>query len=115
VNYDYLNGDIFLSNFQRAFTPAAADFDEDGDVDGEDLADWRAGFGAFGAATYMQGDADDDNDVDGNDFLVWQRQLGSSQPPGAQSVPEPATWALFAAALAPWATGYRRRSPGASS
>jgi uncharacterized membrane protein len=81
-------------------TPAPAleaDFDEDGDVDGDDLAEWRDGFGANGAATHMQGDADGDADVDGSDFLVWQRQLGSSAPAiaTAGSVPEPAALALL--------------------
>ena len=57
-----------------------ADFDLDGDVDGNDLADWRAGFGTSPNATVGQGDEDRDGDVDGSDFLNWQRQLGSSVP-----------------------------------
>jgi hypothetical protein len=92
-----------------------SDFDKDGDVDGDDLADWKAGFGLSANASDAQGDADDDNDVDGIDFLAWQQQLGISQPPVAQSIPEPTMRALFAAALAPWAAGYRRRLPGAPS
>jgi hypothetical protein len=69
-----------------------ADFDEDGDVDGDDLADWEAGFGTATAAMHMQGDADVDGDVDGADFLLWQRQLGSAGSlAGAATVPEPAT------------------------
>ena len=76
-----------------------ADFDEDGDVDGNDLTDWRAGFGAIGTATHMQGDADADLDVDGGDFLVWQRQLGSvSLVPAATPIPEPGAFALFSMA-----------------
>src|SRR5690606_13089181 len=54
----------------------SADFDEDGDVDGDDLDAWRTGFGAPGAAAHMQGDADGDQDVDGTDFLAWQQQFG---------------------------------------
>jgi hypothetical protein len=54
-----------------------ADFDEDGDVDGADLAVWKAGFGTIGIATNRQGDADGDRNGEGADFLVWQRQLGS--------------------------------------
>jgi hypothetical protein len=83
-----------------------ADFDEDGDVDGDDLAIWKAGFAATGTATHMQGDADGDLDVDGADFLVWQRQLGSAAPSASAKalVPEPATSMLVMAA----AVGIRR-------
>jgi T5SS/PEP-CTERM-associated repeat protein/autotransporter-associated beta strand protein len=73
-------------------TLLAADFDEDGDVDGADLTKWKTGFGTTAAATHMQGDANRDLDVDGADFLTWQRQLGSSASVGAATaVPEPAT------------------------
>ena len=70
-----------------------ADFDEDGDVDGDDLVRWRNNFGT--GTTHMQGDADGDADADGVDFLTWQRQLGS--PPSVvatAAVPEPTTLAL---------------------
>ncbi len=69
---------------------AAADFEEDGDVDGDDLDNWRLGYG--GGATHMQGDADDDGDADGDDLLIWQRQL--SVPPPITPVPEPSTIGL---------------------
>jgi len=74
----------------------AADFDDDGDVDGADLTQWQGDFGANALS-----DADDDGDSDGADFLAWQRQLGfgaSAQSSGsvpvvaaAGAVPEPAT------------------------
>jgi hypothetical protein len=74
---------------------AAADFDEDGDVDGADLAKWRLGFGTASGATHGQGNADGDGDSDGADFLVWQQQRGSPPVvPAGQSVPEPATLAM---------------------
>jgi hypothetical protein len=73
----------------------SADFDEDGDVDGSDLARWKSGFGAPSPA-HMQGDADSDGDADGSDFLAWQRQLGSAgSVAGAATVPEPATLLLI--------------------
>jgi hypothetical protein len=77
-----------------------ADFDEDGDVDGNDLTKWKTGFGASGTATHMQGDADADADVDGADFLTWQRQFGSvravsSSTTAATGVPEPTTAVLL--------------------
>lgn len=63
-----------------------ADFDGDGDVDGDDLEDWQAAFGQT-----ANGDADDDGDSDGHDFLEWQRQFGSGQSISANvAVPEPA-------------------------
>jgi T5SS/PEP-CTERM-associated repeat protein len=67
----------------------AADFDEDGDVDGDDLAAWRHGFGGSGSASHGEGDADGDLDVDGADFLAWQRQLSVAPVAVAASVPEP--------------------------
>src|SRR5262249_27045860 len=51
---------------------APGDFDEDGDVDHDDLVQWRGDFGANGDS-----DADEDGDSDGADFLIWQRQIGS--------------------------------------
>ena len=78
----------------------AADFDQDGDVDGADLVKWKAGFGANGGATHMQGDADGDGAVGGGDFLIWQRQLGSAASTAASTaVPEPGAWGLGGALL----------------
>ena len=76
-----------------AFT---ADFDEDGDVDAADLAQWQGDFGVNALS-----DADDDGDSDGDDFLQWQRQLGSPLPAtaAADAVPEPGSAALVSAAL----------------
>jgi hypothetical protein len=70
-----------------------ADFDEDGDVDGDDLVQWR---GDFGLSAFS--DADSDGDSDGADFLVWQQHLGSLSTLAATSVPEPGVHALIAAA-----------------
>ena len=64
---------VVLSAFQSSLIPA--DFDDDGDVDGDDLAQWRGDFGVNALS-----DADNDGDSDGADFLAWQRQLGSGPP-----------------------------------
>ena len=67
----------------------AADFTEDGNVNGNDLTRWRAGFGT--GVTHMEGNADGDGDVDGAAFLAWQPQLSSPTSAGTNtSVPEPA-------------------------
>jgi hypothetical protein len=64
----------------------SADFDLDGNVDGDDLAQWRGDFGVNGMS-----DADNDGDSDGADFLAWQQQFGSvPAAPVADVVPEPA-------------------------
>lgn len=65
--------DIGAYAVQPAF--AAADFDEDGNVDGDDLRAWQSGFGI--GTTHSQGDADGDTDVDGNDFLIWQASFAT--------------------------------------
>ncbi len=57
-----------------AVTVATADFDNDGYVDGDDLAQWEGNFGSGVTA-----DADGDGDSDGADFLAWQRQFTGSQ------------------------------------
>jgi len=101
---------IVLSNFQADFAPA--DFDEDGDVDGDDLVKWKAGYGANGDADHMAGDADGDKDVDGNDFLNWQRGVGNGvlAKPAVGAVPEPATLMLGCVAAIGMAAAARRTS-----
>lgn len=84
-----------------------ADFDEDRDVDGDDLALWKGGFGNVTGAAHTEGDANGDGEVDGSDFLIWQQQAG---PPALVvsanvPVPEPATILLFILAAA----GIRRK------
>ncbi len=84
----------------------SADFDVDGDVDTDDLAQWQGDFGLNG-----ESDADADNDSDGADFLAWQRQFGSGVGLLAASttVPEPGACLLLISgvAMAGW---FRRRS-----
>lgn len=74
---------------------AAADFNANGAVDGDDLAQWRSAFG--GAGGRSEGDANVDGVVDGADFLVWQRQLGGwpAAAGAAAAVPEPAAAMLL--------------------
>ncbi len=92
----------------------SADFDTDGDVDLDDLSQWRTSFGNDAGA-----DVDADGDSDGNDFLAWQRQFNGPDPgattlASSQPIPEPTSWLLSLLAIAilagmskPW--NYRRR------
>jgi hypothetical protein len=72
---------------------ASADFDGDGDVDGNDLATWQTAYGVTSG-----GDASGDGQTNGADFLAWQRQFTGETELVAVSiaVPEPdATIMLF--------------------
>jgi hypothetical protein len=100
---------------QRPF----ADFDEDGDVDAEDLTAWTERAGVWSGMN----DADGDDFQTGADFLYWQRHLGETPPNPADfeaainaalasstaAVPEPAALTLLGAALL-LASASRRRS-----
>jgi hypothetical protein len=89
-----------------------ADFDNDGDVDGDDFLVWQAGFGTLMPdGTNAIGDADYDKDVDGDDFLIWQAQFGSADGAAASAVPEPNSMLLLAAGAA-GLVGWRRRRAG---
>ncbi|MBN1853321.1 MAG: hypothetical protein JW829_11375 [Pirellulales bacterium] len=63
--------------------PLSADFNGDGQVDGEDLDLWEVGFATATGAGRSDGDADGDGDVDGNDFLAWQLNFGSTSSSGS--------------------------------
>lgn len=78
--------------------PRAADFNQDGAVDGGDLSRWQGDFGASAGS-----DADRDGDSDGVDFLIWQQQLEAA----AAAVPEPAAIIAAGAACCFWA--FKRR------
>ena len=78
-----------------------ADFDEDGDVDNDDLTNWQAGYGTLGAG-HTDGDANGDGLVTGADFLIWQQQFGlgvSSLVTTALPVPEPGCFSSFLTVL----------------
>jgi hypothetical protein len=73
----------------------AADFNQDGNVDGLDLAEWQGDYGVN-----PDSDADFDGDTDGRDFLIWQQQFGQSTLPlvvaaSTATVPEPGGVLIF--------------------
>ena len=78
----------------RSGSSLAGDFDEDGDVDGDDLGEWKNDFGPTNGS-----DADGDGDSDGGDFLTWQRNLTPAAVVASGAVPEPSAWMLAALGL----------------
>jgi MYXO-CTERM domain-containing protein len=102
-----LNGNIFRL---EAGSAQPGDFNEDGYVNGYDLALWSD---SFGIEEPDYGDIDRDGDVDGNDFLVWQRNVTATSQPlanaGGGTVPEPTAGLLAALAIAAAAAHCRRR------
>lgn len=104
-------GQVFKWHDDTDLVVEPGDFDEDGDIDGDDLMQWRSGFGTETAALPMQGNADGDGDVDGRDFLIWQRGGSTTIVPGAQlaAIPEPSGLALMAFAAGALAIRRRQR------
>jgi hypothetical protein len=103
------DADFTIDNFKTVSVGAGAgDFDADGDVDGADLARWKASMGVDAMA-----DADSDGDSDGADFLVWQRNrsAGGATMGAVAAVPEPTGALLTGVGLA--ALGLARRRAGA--
>ena len=107
-----LTDQSFLSNeiFSDPFVQLAGDFDNNGAVDGNDLAVWKTAFGSTGAA-----DADGDGDSDGQDYLAWQRNFGVTWEDMATSVatsaavPEPSAAVILALSAAGLLPFHRRR------
>lgn len=94
----------------RVFQPGlSADFNNNGVVNADDLAIWKAAY-----KQTLLGDADHDFDTDGADFLLWQRQLGSTAAVGAiNAIPEPGGAVLLT--IAGGLLGARRRRFGRCS
>ena len=73
-----------------------ADFNQDGNVDGNDFLTWQRGFGATGAS-HSDGDANYDTNVDMTDLSIWESQFGTTVGrvlAASAVVPEPSTIAL---------------------
>ncbi len=101
---------------QFLFTAAVAedaDFDADGDVDGNNFLRWQRGLGATGAAaTLGNGNANGDGVVDAADLAVWKLQYAGAGGSGvAAAIPEPATALLaLVGVLTAWHGQRQRRT-----
>jgi hypothetical protein len=83
----------------------AADFNDDGFVNGLDLTTWKGAFGSTAA-----GDANNDGVTNGADFLIWQREFtGAPASSAVGAVPEPASIALLGVAFGGLAALRRRK------
>lgn len=93
--------------------PIDADFNNDGDVDGDDLLIWQRGHGIVNGAIHEQGDANHDDAVDRLDLDVWQQQFGLQMITTSTSmgtgVPEPKTLTLCFAPVLLISGGYVSR------
>ena len=85
--------DTLSNNTIIAFTATAnpsADFNEDGDVDGDDFVRWQRNLGKTVGAFHSQGDADRDGDVDAADLTRWKTHYtGAPIETAAVHTPEP--------------------------
>ncbi len=78
------------------------DFDNDGDVDGDDFLAWQEGFGISSGALREDGDANGDGAVNQEDYDLWDSNFGTGEVAGAvvsTTVPEPACLLLLAVLL----------------
>jgi len=101
-----------LGSITVAAPPANnADFDSDGDVDGNDFLIWQRGVGLTAQPDKSTGDADGDMDVDANDLAIFKSKFGGPPAvPAAGSVPEPSALAMAALLMTtPWARFRRVR------
>ena len=91
------------------------DYNDDGDVDGDDLTVWKNSFGQTGAS--LPADGNNSGAVDGSDFLLWQRQFGqsSSATDAAVGVPEPASIVAAVSLVLPIIVRRRRGVPSRAS
>lgn len=99
-------GQILIDNL--SVVRLTADFDDDSDVDPDDLAIWKGNVGPTAAA-----DANADGVTDGADFLAWQREFGLGVPPvsnvAVSAVPEPGAVALASIGIAALSMARARR------
>jgi hypothetical protein len=107
VNYDYANGDIFLSDFQSTAPPDLfGDYNDDGIVDAADYVTWRK---FNGSGTTLPNDQSPGS-VLPVDYDVWSQNFGETNSGSSGGVPEPALATLMMMLIA-FCAGNRRCHP----
>lgn len=95
LGFSYIREDQSIVNgLIEYFAGDTADYDADGDVDGDDLALWESNYGQNAGS-----DSDNNFRTDGIDFLAWQRQVGNgggSVVAAVATVPEPSSALMLA-------------------
>jgi hypothetical protein len=89
---------LAIDNFSLGINPTA-DFDLDGDVDGNDFLRWQRGSGLKSGASISVGDGNKDGAVDILDLTLWRKFFAGppfAAAPSGVAVPEPASIALMA-------------------
>lgn len=79
------------------FDQPSADFDENGEVDGDDFLTWQRNAGKLLNAAHAEGDADGDGDIDKDDLAIFDSSYGVLSSPAIgnlNAVPEPGALAL---------------------
>jgi hypothetical protein len=108
VIYDGGNSAMSLTGFDLdavgVLRPPLGDANDDGKVDGADLAVWQQNYDPLGANpnVFAMGDFNGDGRIDGGDLAIWQQHydpLGGSSAGAMSSVPEPGTMMLLLPAL----------------
>ena len=100
--------DVFWDPTAVYVPPVPGDFDEDGDVDNDDLSLWKSGFGTPTGAAVPDGDADGDGDVDNADLMIWQRNY-TGPLLATIPVPEPSGMLLQAMGILAVVFAFRMR------
>jgi hypothetical protein len=91
-----------IAGAQFLYGPAIhADFDSDGDVDGEDFLSWQRGLGLSVGAQRVDGDANEDGQVNAADLTAWRNGFATATL-ATGAVPEPGAdviliWGLLGA------------------
>lgn len=86
-----------------------ADFDDDGDADGNDFLIWQRGLTDNEDGVNQTGDANNDTNVDGLDLAIWESNFGAATA-NAGAVPEPTSLTLVLLAGAALGRVARRRA-----